>query len=106
MKCIKYALCALALMAGCIDDNVGVHIGGYVYDGDTFVGKYSYNNMIEAYYEHCDANGVYPLTEELAEAIKLHGESAGWWNPTSAAFLFNGKPYRAENAWLFLCCTE
>jgi len=70
------------------------------------VGKYSYNDMIAAYYEHCDSNGVYPLTEELAEAIKLHGKSAGWWNPTSPDFLFNGKPYKEENAWLFLCCTS
>ncbi|MBE6532596.1 MAG: hypothetical protein E7676_03690 [Ruminococcaceae bacterium] len=102
----NYLDASLALMAGCVDKNVGINIGGYVYDGDTFVGKYSYNDMIAAYYEHCDSNGVYPLTEELAEAIKLHGKSAGWWNPTSPDFLFNGKPYKEENAWLFLCCTS
>lgn len=103
----QYLDASIALIAGCVDDNVGVNFGGYVYDENgEFVDKYSYNDMISAYYEHVDANGVYPLTEELANAIKVHGESTGWWNPNAANFLFNGKPYNAENAWLFLCCTE
>lgn len=102
----EYLDASLALLAGCIDDKVGINIGGYVYENGVFKDKYSYNNMIEDYYNHCDENGVYPLTEELAEGIKLHGESSGWWNPTSPNFLFAGKPYNADNAWLFLCCTS
>ena len=102
----QYLEASIALIAGFVDENVGQNFGGYVYDNDgNFVAKYSYNSMIGAYSEHCDANGVYPLTEELAEAIKLHGSSAGWWNPTSSNFLFNGHLYSEENAWLFLCCT-
>ena len=103
----EYLDASIAMISGCVDENFGQNFGGYVYDenGD-FVGKYSYNSMIAAYYEHCDSNGVYPLTEELAEAIKVHGESTGWWNSGAANFLFSGKPYIEENAWLFLCCTE
>ena len=102
----SYLDASLALLAGYENDNVGINIGGYVYDeSGNFEGKYSYNEMIGKYYEYSDANGVYPLTEELIEAIKLHGNSTGWWNPDAANFLFAGKPYVAENAWLFLCCT-
>lgn len=107
----------LALIAGLIDANFGQNIGGYVYDENgEFVGKYSYNSMIEAYYGgtdeegnytgNCDPKtGVYPLTEELAEAIICHGTSAGWWKPNTANYLFNGVNVVTENAWLFLCCT-
>ena len=103
----EYLDASIAMISGCADENFGQNFGGYIYDENgEFVGKYSYNTMIAAYYEHCDANGVYPLTEELAEAIKVHGESTGWWNPNAVNFLFSGKPYVKENAWLFLCCTE
>lgn len=107
----------LALIAGLIDANFGQNIGGYVYDENgEFVGKYSYNSMIEAYYGctdeegnytgNCDPKtGVYPLTEELAEAIICHGTSAGWWKPNTANYLFSSVNVVTENAWLFLCCT-
>ena len=98
---------SIAYISGFVDKNFGQNFGGYVYNDDgTFKAKYSYNEMIGAYYENCDGNGVYPLTAELAEAIKCHGESAGWWNPNSANYRFSGKVIVEENAWLFLCCTE
>ena len=103
----EYLDASIAMISGCVDKNFGQNFGGYVYDeNNEFVGKYSFNTMIEAYYEHCDENGVYLLTEEIAEAIKIHGESCGWWNPDAVNFLFSGKPYVEENAWLFLCCVE
>jgi hypothetical protein len=102
----KYLDVSIAFIAGLIDQNFGQNFGGYVYDENgNFVGKYSYNTMLESYYEKCDENGVYPLTEELAEAIKCHGNSAGWWNPNSGNYLFSSTIVYDENAWLFLCCT-
>lgn len=103
----QYLDVSIAFIAGFVDENIGQNFGGYVYDENgNFVDKYSYNDMIGAYYEHCDSNGVYPLTAELAEAIKCHGESAGWWNSESPNFLFEGKMFEEKNAWLFLCCVE
>lgn len=103
----KYLDASLSFIAGFEENFVGQNIGGYVYDENgNFVAKYSYNTMIGQYAEHCDANGVYPLTEEMAEALKLHGENAGWWKPNTVNFLFDGVPYNPEYAWLFLCCTE
>ncbi len=97
---------SIALIAGYENPNVGNNFGGYVYDENgEFVGKYSYNEMIGAYYEHVDANGVYPLTAELAEAVKCHGNSVGWLDSESYGYLFEGVDLVEENAWLFLCCT-
>lgn len=103
----EYLDASLSMIGGFENEQFGQNIGGYVYDDNgEFVGKYSYNSMIKEYKDHCDANGVYPLTDELIEAIKLHGESVGWWNPGTANFLFEGKAYNPEYAWMFLCCTE
>ena len=103
----EYLDASLSMIAGFENDNIGQNVGGYVYDGDgNFVAKYSYNTMIGQYMEHCDSNGVYPLTAELVSAIKLHGESSGWWKPGTPNFLFEGKPYNPDYAWMFLCCVE
>ena len=72
-----------------------MNIGGYIYDenGD-FVDKLNYNLMIEEYMKYCDSKyGVIPLTEELAECMKLHGTSTGWWNSSAGNYLFNGESY-------------
>ena len=102
----KYLDVSIAFIAGLVDQNFGQNFGGYVYDENgNFVGKYSYNSMIEAYYEKCDSNGVYPLTAELAEAIQCHGNSSGWWDSKSGNYLFTDTIIDKDNAWLFLCCT-
>ena len=63
--------------------------------------------MIKTYMEYVDGTyGVVPLTEELAECIKLHGQSNGWWNLESSGYLFDGLLINEENAWLFLCMVE
>ena len=102
----KYLDVSIAYISGWVDPNFGNNFGGYVYDdnGD-FVGKYSYNQLIKSYYDMCDANGVYPMTAELAEAIQVHGNNAGWWKFGTVNYLFSGVPVVLENAWLFLCCT-
>ncbi len=99
---------SLALLAGYVDDKVGINIGGYVYDGEgNFIEKRLYNSMIKTYMEYVDGTyGVVPLTEELAECIKLHGENNGWWNPESGGYLFDDLLINEENAWLFLCMVE
>ncbi len=103
----QYLDASLSFIAGLEENFGGQNIGGDVYDENgNFVAKYSFNTMIGQYAEHCDANGVYPLTEEMAQAIKLHGESAGWWKPNTVNFLFEGVPFNEKYAWLFLCCTE
>lgn len=99
---------SLAFLAGFVSDNIGMNIGGYIYDENgNFVEKRNYNLMIEDYMEFCDSTyGVVPLTEELAECVKLHGESTGWWNPSAGNYLFGADPIVAANAWLFLCMIE
>lgn len=113
----KYLDVSIAYIAGLVDANFGQNFGGYVYDENgEFVNKYSYNTMLESYYGridengviqngNCDETGVYPLTAELAEAIKCHGNSVGWWKPNTPNYLFNGVPVNLDIAWLFLCCT-
>lgn len=98
---------SLALLCGHVDANVGTNFGGYVYENGEFVGKYRYNSMIGTYKEYVDSSyGVVPLTEELAKALKLHGEHNGWWNPDSYGYLFDGIRVNHDNAWLFLCMIE
>ncbi len=103
----KYWGTELARLVGQMDNTTGINVGGYVYDDDgNFLNKYSYNQMIISYIEYCDtANGVYPLTEELAGAIKHHGKEEGWWTPGSHGYLFEDfSPIVEENGWLFICC--
>ncbi len=97
---------SIAYIAGLVDQNFGSNFGGYVYDENgEFVDKYSYNSLLKAYYEKCSGSGVYPLTDDLAEAIQLHGNNCGWWRYGTVNYLFNGVGVVVENAWLFLCCT-
>lgn len=99
---------SLALLAGHVDDKVGINVGGYVYDENgNYVNKYRYNNMIKTYMDYVDGKyGVVALTEELANCIKHHGESNGWWNADSNGYIFNGIDINPDNAWLFLCMVE
>lgn len=99
---------SLALIAGFVDDKIGMNIGGYVYDENgNFVEKRNYNSMIQSYMELVDGKtGVVPLTTELAECIKLHGESNHWWDATSPNYLFGLVDANLDNAWLFLCMIE
>ena len=84
---------------------VGMNIGGYIYDADgNFIAKKSYNEMIKTYLDYCDdESGVYPLTEELMDMLKVHGNSAGWWKPGTVNYLFNTEFINADMAWLFMC---
>ena len=85
-------------------------IGAYVYDEDgNFVRKESFNDMILEYAACCDKNtGVYPLTEDMAYAIKSFGNAQRWYNLDEEQFTIFGEDsvnIVAENAWLFACAT-
>ena len=72
--------------------------------------KISYSECLLEYIEFADeATGVYPLTEDLKLIIEERGNYVGWWDSTSAGYIFKdtaGNPIpgvNAENAWLFMC---
>jgi hypothetical protein len=84
--------------------------GHYAYDGDgNFIRKEAFNEMIYEYAAFCDKNtGVYPLTEEMAYAIKSAGNSMGWYTLDNESLNIFGEDAAnivAENAWLFACAT-
>ena len=103
------AVGSLAFLAGYVDQNVGMNVGGYIYDENgNFVSKKSYNDMIGTYMEYVDDTyGVVQLTKDLAECIQLHGESNGWWTTDSVnSMIFDGISVQPQNAWLIYCMVE
>ncbi len=98
---------SLAVMAGLIDENIGGNISGYIYDGEgNYLRKELYNDMIASYSAVADeATGVYPLTEEMANAIKNVGALRGWWSDGGAnIFDEQTKPFvNKDIAWLLMC---
>ena len=97
-------------------DRFGAYFAGneiYVEGVNTYTHKELYNLLIEAYAAACDSvTGLYPMTEELAHAIKSHGEHAGWWSGNPNFDLFFDKEtgektvdYNENVAWLFACAT-
>lgn len=84
----------------------------YFYDeNDAFVRKESYSECLLEYIECVDeAEGVYPLTEDLKYIIQQRGDYVGWWDIESSGYLFkdldgnNDPSINAEIAWLMMCC--
>lgn len=87
-------------------------VSKYFFDEDgEFVKKESYSECLFEYLEYVDeAEGVYPLTEDLKYIIQQRGEYVGWWNIESAGYIFkdaagnNDGTINAEIAWLLMCC--
>ena len=89
-------------------------IGTYIYDANgVVIDKRSYNELFIQYgmpnvgeTELTEPLRV-PLTEKLAEAIKVFGEDNGWWSATATSNIFTnallGTPYNREYAWLLYC---
>ena len=97
------------LVPGLVESSEAVETFGlYLYDDDgNFLRKENYGTVIAAYYEKCDAElGVVPLTEELADIIKIIGDARGWWDyGTETGFYIFGEDLVNEDiAWLFACC--
>ena len=86
-------------------------VSKYVFDENgECTEKISYSECLLKYIDVADDNtGVYPLTEDLKTIIQERGNYVGWWDSTSAGFIFNdtaGIPIpglNVENAWLFMC---
>lgn len=87
-------------------------VSKYFYDQDgKFVKKESYSECLMEYIANMDEdNGVYPLTKDLQYIIQQRGDHSGWFDTTSALYLFkdaNGSNIPGINpelAWLFMCC--
>lgn len=86
-------------------------LGVYYYDENgKFTYKEQYNDMIAAYAEVTDGQGVVPLNAQLMEMIQTVGAYKGWWKETSPQYIFNtdslGKPIKEVEsiAWMFPCC--
>ncbi len=87
-------------------------VSKYFFDeNDEFVKKESYSECLLEYIEYVDeAEGVYPLTEDLKYIIQQRGEYVGWWNIESSGYIFkdsagnNDATINAEIAWLLMCC--
>lgn len=84
----------------------------YFYDEEgNFDRKETYSECLMEYIGCADeAQGVYPLTEDLKYIVQQHGDYQGWWDPESRAYLFvdmDGNPEPGINhdiAWLLMCC--
>lgn len=80
-------------------------------DNGDLTKKESYSECLLEYIEYVDeAEGVYPLTEDLKYIIQQRGEYVGWWDIESAGYLFkdadgnNMTDINTEIAWLLMCC--
>ena len=79
-------------------------VGVYHYDENgKFTGKESFHDMISAYAEIVNGDGVCPLTPELEYMIKTFGEYQKWWDLSFSGNIFSEKIVTPETAWLFIC---
>lgn len=80
-------------------------------DNGGFVRKESYTECLMEYIACInEADGVYPLTEDLKYIIQQRGDYSGWFDPTQSLYLFkdengvNLPGINNEISWLFMCC--
>lgn len=78
----------------------------YEYDADgNIVKQIDYTDCMVSYVNCADETyGVYALTDDLMTILKAHGETAGWYDAGSDAYLFDGDTVLAGNEWMFLLC--
>lgn len=87
-------------------------VSKYFYDEDgNFVKKESYSECLLEYIGCMDEeSGLYPLTEDLKYIIQMRGDHYGWFDQSSAGYIFkdvNNNPVPGINhdiSWLFMCC--
>lgn len=48
--------------------------------------------------------GIYPLNDDLMHMVKYGGDNMGWWDKSSANYLFGSEKVDSATAWLSLCC--
>ncbi len=79
-------------------------VGVYHYDENgKFTYKESFHDMIAAYAEIVNDDGVCPLTPELEYMIKTFGGYQKWWDLSFSGNIFHDKIVTPETAWLFIC---
>ncbi len=87
-------------------------VSKYFFDeNESFVKKESYSECLLEYIKYVDeAEGVYPLTEDLKYIIQQRGDYVGWWDIEGSGYIFkdvngnNDPGINAEIAWLLMCC--
>lgn len=87
-------------------------VSKYFFDENgEFVKKESYSECLLEYIACADeAEGVYPLTEDLKYIIQQRGDYVGWWDVDSPSYLFvDAEGYDIPDinhdiAWLLMCC--
>ncbi len=80
------------------------HLRAYFYDENgTFLRKEGYNSLFTTYGEVANADGVVPMTEQLAYVIQNIGRQFGWWNFEAGSDIFGDEVYPESVAWLFAC---
>jgi len=90
-------------------EHTGVNCYFYDENGE-FLRKENYAECLVKYIECVDeANGVYPLTEDLQYIIQKSGEHNGWWKDDGNYIFVNESGEKvpginSEIAWLFMCC--
>ena len=86
------------------------NFGYYVYDKNgKFDHKLTYSDLLHEYVEDADETaGVYPMTYDLALAIKDAGTRIGFFTADmgSMSNAFFGDVPITVNSWLFACCYE
>ena len=84
----------------------------YFYDeSGNFVRRENYTDCLLEYIPNVDeAEGVYPLTEDLKYIIQQSGDHSGWWDFSGPSYIFLDEGgnkmanINPEIAWLFMCC--
>ena len=86
----------LEVFNDCLQEYIGVYDENLKDENGNIVGGYK-GGCIDR------ESGMYPLTDDLMYIIQHHGEYSGWWDSTSANYLFTDAMVSAVNAWLFMC---
>jgi hypothetical protein len=69
------------------------------------VKRTDYTSCMLSYVANVDAkHGVYVLTDDLMTIMRNHGKTAGWYDPNSPTYLFEGENVLESNGWMFLLC--
>ncbi len=82
------------------------------YEGEEFIKKEDYTELMKKYTECAYANGsgtgLYPLTADLMYMLKEGGRYKGWWDESREYdYIFGEVPnLNKDIAWMFLCCYE
>ncbi len=79
-------------------------IRAYLYDENgKFIRKEGYSELIMAYAEFANDDGLVPLNDQLIYVLKNAGNYMGWWDYAKGSDIFGDLVVPAEVAWMFAC---